>query len=106
MCDPAGHLVVGDAIVNADVLTLRQIRACFDFGTGLPSDKLTNKRLAAELRTAGAVQVNNGKPIRLSGQLVVDKYYAVRDIDKWLNATLEELQAHIVDNVPKSNRGY
>jgi hypothetical protein len=104
--DPSGHLVVGDAILTADVLTLRQIRACYDFGTGLRSENLTNKRLAAELRTAGAVHVNRDKPIRLPGQAAVDKYYAVRNVDKWLNASLDELQRHIMENAPKSARGY
>ena len=89
--DPDGILRVGEMKIPGDLFTNHELLALYD-----PSDrgKVTAQGLGNALKKAGIRQVHDGQLIRARGRL--DRYYAVRNADKWHKTPLESLIKHII----------
>lgn len=88
--DPDAVLCVGAVVSPRALWSSAELRMLYD-----PEDKrrITVNGFGRELKKAGFRQVNEGKPLRwLNGQ---DRYFAVRDADKWLAMTTVQLRAHL-----------
>lgn len=88
--DPATMLRVGDCIMREDLFTNRQLLTLYD-----PSGRTscTANGLGRELRRAGVPQVLRGVQIRTADG--PDRYYILRNAERWLKATLTEVKAHV-----------
>lgn len=96
LADPDTVLSVGEIKMKGDLFTNRQLLLLYD-----PNSKTrtTANGLGRELARAGAAQINNGKPIR--GPEGLDRYYAIRNIEKWLTASPAEIHEHLFGKAPK-----
>ena len=89
--DPDSILRIGEVQINLDLFTTKRLLALYDSeGKG----RVTANGLGREMKRAGFRQVFDGKVIRV-GSKNVDRYYAVRNTEKWLKASLKEIQAHL-----------
>jgi len=88
---PDNVLVFGQAGIDRDILSGRELMYLYD-----PDGKTntTVGALSTQLYYAGLQKVNNGTKIQMSGHRD-EYYYAVRNADKWLKATTQELKDHI-----------
>lgn len=88
---PDSVLKNGVGPMGGDLWTNKQLLALYD-----PEGrtKITANGLGRELRRAGAVQANNGAPVRLKNG-DQDRYYAMRNPAKWQKATLAEVRDHL-----------
>ena len=71
-------------------LTVKDVRAAIDFCVK-----------AFGMQEAGAMYVNNEKQVYLKGVQPSERYFAIRNIEKWLNAPLAEIQAHLTNEPVK-----
>ena len=88
--DPDGTLALNGVRRIGDLFTSRELREIYD-----PSGGKTTSATAMghELKAAGFRQVNDGRVVRTCRG--VDRYYAVRNIDKWLHAEPHIITRHI-----------
>ena len=90
--DPETILRVGEIKAPGDMFTNRQLLAFYD-----PHGKTntTANGLGRELRRSGIQQALHGKPVRWAeGQ---DRFYILRNFDKWVDADQKELAQHLAD---------
>jgi hypothetical protein len=76
--------------LTKDLYTSQELLRLFD-----PTErtKVTAQGLGITLKKAGARQVAEGRPIRANGRQ--DRYYAIRNATKWLQARPADLIAHL-----------
>lgn len=100
LADPDALLRVGGVKADRDLFTNAELLALYD-----PErrTRVTANGLGRELRRAGAVSVNEGRPFR-AGDLAAQRYYALRDAERWAQARLPELVAHLTPSA-KRHRG-
>lgn len=88
--DPPAHLKVGKIVLEQDLFTSKELLALYDpSGQG----KVTANGVGRELKRAGVRQAWDGRTIFANGR--IDRYYILRNEDKWINANPTELRAHI-----------
>ena len=88
---PEYILKVGEIKVTRDLFTNKELMAFYD---PIGRTPVTANGLGRELRRAGILQVCEGTPIKLSDGSV-DRYYAVRNFDKWNNSTIAEVKKYL-----------
>lgn len=88
--DPDTVLRLGDTVLQGDLWTAKELLAHFDIDK---RTRLTAQGLGKELKRAGVRQVCDGRLIRTDK--ATDRYYALRNADRWLSATLAEVQQHL-----------
>lgn len=98
LADPAGNPLSGDLFTNL------QLRGIYASKLKVEPDARMTRSMGIALSTAGFNQVNGRKPIKVKGEHM-DRYYAIRNADKWLNATVAEIQSHLSPEEPKLKRG-
>ena len=94
--DPAAMLVgPGGVAMPGDLHTNRALRAAYCLYAGLRDDdpRLPSK-MGAALAAAGIEQVHDRRMVKGAG-FSTDRYYAVKNPDRWAGATLAEVQAHL-----------
>jgi hypothetical protein len=97
--DPDTLLKIGEIPLKKDLFTNHELLQMYD---PMQRTRTTANGLGRELRRAGAVQALDGRPIRTkSGQ---DRYYVLRNHDKWAKASHTELAQH-VDDGGKPHKG-
>ena len=89
--DPDGVLRVGEMKIPGDLFTNHELLGVYD-----PTEKgrVTAQGLGNALKKAGIRQVYGGQLVRVRGRL--DRYYAVRNGERWMKAPLENIQKHII----------
>ena len=92
---PDDLLRVGQARMVGDLFTNRELVSAYASQQGVSPETIHPKRMASELARAGIRQVHGGLPVRAPGRDVADRYYGVRNGDKWQKADLLKLQAHL-----------
>lgn len=90
--DPESVLKVGEMTVPGDLFTTAELLQLYDPGEGR---KVTANGLGRELRRAGVPRANRGQPIR--GPKGADRYYILRNVEKWVNATSAQLAQHLAE---------
>ena len=88
--DPDAVLRLGDTVLQGDLWTARELLSHYDIDK---RTRLTTQGLSKELKRAGVRQVCDGRLIRTDKS--IDRYYALRNADKWLGAALAEVQQHL-----------
>ena len=99
MATPDHVLRVGDVVVDKDLFTSKELLQFYD-PTGRTGT--TANGLGRELARAGVRQICNGKPVRLADGSQA-RYYAVRNADQWLTATLQAVVKHLDDWMKKQS---
>lgn len=99
LADPDTVLSVGELKLKGDLFTNRELLMLYDPNA---KTRTTANGLGRELARAGAAQINNGKPIR--GPEGLDRYYAIRNIGKWLEATPAQVHEHLFGKAPKETK--
>ena len=89
--DPDGILRVGDCPVAGDLFTARELFELYD---PVRRTNASANGLARELRKAGFPVVAEGAAMR-GGDDRLDRFYAVRDRDRWAKATRRAAEAHL-----------
>ena len=97
--DPDGVLVVGEANVESDLFTNRQLLALYD---PMTKTKCTANGMGRELRKAGVLQALNGNPIQ--GPDGRDRYYIVRNPEKWVGASWNTVKDYLQEQIPKTRK--
>lgn len=102
--DPDSILRLGEAPVPGDLFTTKELLQLYD-----PSEsrRVTANGLGRELRRAGVPRANRGLPVR--GPEGVDRYYILRNVEKWLNATPSQLTQYLANPSaaqPKGKKKY
>lgn len=88
--DPDRFLRVGSYKIERDLVTNKDLLALYDIdGT----KRVTANGMGRELRRAGVPLVNGGGPVSTS--LGFDRFYAIRNADKWLRATTKQIRDHV-----------
>jgi hypothetical protein len=88
---PDHVLKVGEIIVAKDLFTSKELLQFYD---PIGKTGTTANGLGRELARAGVRQVINGKPVRLADGSQA-RYYAVRNSDTWLTASISDVTAHL-----------
>ena len=91
---PDNILIFGKAKIDRDIFTGRELLYIYD-----PDGKnnTTLGMFGNQLYYSGIKKVNNGAKIQMSGNRD-EYYYAVRNNNKWMKATTQELKDHIRGN--------
>lgn len=89
--EPDSVLRVGEAVVPGDLFTSGELLAIYDPAEG---KRLTANGLSRELRRAGVPRANRGLPVR--GVNGTDRFYIIRNVEKWLDATPSQLHEQLV----------
>ena len=95
LAEPADLLRVGQVQLPGDLFTNRELLQLYD-----PAGRTgtTANGLGRELRRVGISYVLGGKPVRTSaGQ---DRYYIIKNVNRWLAAGLAEVQQHLEGKQP------
>lgn len=97
--DPDTVLKTGHLPLNSDLFTLPQLLSLYD-----PENKgrVTANGIGRELRRAGVPQARQGMPVRTEHG--VQRFFALRNGERWANATPEEINDHL-SNLVKKKRG-
>ena len=92
--DPDMVLRVGEMAIPGDLFTSGELLGIYD-----PTDtrRVTANGLSRELRRAGVPRANQGLPLR--GAKGIDRYYIVRNAERWLKAPPAELTAQLLAQV-------
>jgi hypothetical protein len=88
--DPDAVLRVGAVAIGGDLFTNRALLALYD-PTG--ASRTTANGLGREMKRSGFFQVFDGRPVRVRG--VLERYYAVRNADRWRGAPLRAIVRHV-----------
>ena len=85
-----------------DLFSITQLVALYaDYAGEDEGRRITPNMLARELGRANCRQVHGGNPVHVRDQKL-DRYYPVRNRDKWMRASLAQIQAHLQgEDVPK-----
>lgn len=93
-------------VVGVDLFTSRDILAFYRIAAD-DDAKANSKLVTNQLREKGVPQIHSGNPVSVPGKKL-DRYWALRNQDKWLKASLEEIQRHLSgenDDKPKPQPG-
>lgn len=85
---PDSALQVDSVEMQCDLFSGRELKALYG------EERLPLSILNRELKRAGFATVYNGQPFRVGK--VVQRYYAVRNADQWMAASLPDLQEHLL----------
>ena len=99
VASPDEFLRVGDAPLAGDLFTNSQILSCYAARIGVQTESIPPKRMGGELTRAGVRQVHGGQVVTGKG-IKADRYYAVRNVEKWVKASLAEIQVHLGKGAP------
>lgn len=91
---PDELLAVGNIKMTGDLFTNKQLIHAYAAHNEVEPHTIAPKRMASELARAGVRQVHGGGVVTGKG-LKADRYYAIRNMDKWAKAPLPEIQAHL-----------
>jgi len=88
--EPDQVLRVGEAVVPGDLFTAGELHVIYD-----PENqkRVTANGLGRELRRAAIPRANQGKPV--AGPKGTDRYYVIRNHERWLEASHAELAAQL-----------
>jgi hypothetical protein len=89
--DPNEVLVIGGMASPYDLYSARELLSLYDAGA---TTKTTTNGLGREMKRAGFRQVLDGRPIKVPGR-PQERYYVVRNADKWEKATGKQVLAHL-----------
>lgn len=94
--DPDSMLRIGSAKLDKDMFTNRELLTIYD-----PDNKTgtTANGLGRELRRSGFPLAYDGKTIATSD--TTDRYYIIRNANKWLGASRQDLVKHLDANAKK-----
>jgi hypothetical protein len=97
LATPDAVLMVGGVKLKPDLYTGKELLALYD-----PEGRTrtTANGLGRELRRAGVLQALQGAPLRLADG-TQGRYYIIRHVDRWANATAAELAQHLRGDVAK-----
>ena len=98
--DPDSVLRIGDAVVEGDLFTSRDLLLLYD---PHETKRLTANGLSRELRRAAVPRANRGAPIK--GPNGTDRFYIVRNAAQWVNAPVAELVAQLEKQLGKKHGG-
>ena len=90
---------------NKDLLTTQQILTMYDPDR---MGRVTANGMGRELSKAGFRQAYGGRQIKLSDGSY-NRYYIVRNLDKWIHAGLSEIKDHLegeIKEAKKSSKKY
>ena len=92
-------LVWNNVPMQGDLFSIKQLRVLYASQTGVRDDdpRLTSQ-LSLALADTGFLQVHGRRPVscgRGKTDFPVDRYYAIRNADKWLKAPLPAIQKHL-----------
>jgi len=90
LADPDSLLRVGEIKLTKDLYTNKELLDLYD---PLGKTKVSAQGMGNNLKKAGARQILDGKPIRVGD--VQDRFYAVRNVGRWAEATAAEVKAHL-----------
>jgi len=82
---------MGDLTIDRDLFTSRELLALYD---PMQRTGTTANGLGRELKRAGVRQVLEGQPVTLPDG-TREPLYAVRNPDRWVKASLHEVQRHL-----------
>lgn len=94
--DPDVTLRVGSTQVPGDLFSNRELLAIYD---PQQTSRVTANGLGRELRRAGFRPVLGGSPVRTADG--IDRYYAVRDQERWAKASRSAVVRHLGSRSPK-----
>jgi len=89
--EPDTILKVGEMPMPGDLFTTGELLALYD---PMGAKRVTANGLGRELRRAGVPRANRGQPIR--GPSGTDRYYILRNVAQWLNATPGQLTDYLM----------
>jgi hypothetical protein len=98
--DPDATLRVGEASLEGDLFTNRELLVLYDPGE---RSRVTANGLGRELTRAGFVQVLGGRPVRAPGR-ALDRYYAVRNGATWARADHAAVVTHLAAGARRGRR--
>jgi hypothetical protein len=87
-------LVNGQMPMTGDLFLAEQLRKAYIRYSGEIEDNRLINRFGRALTEAGFDQVHGRRPVA-GPDVVVGRYYAIRNAEKWLKAPLTEIQAHL-----------
>lgn len=97
--DPETTMMLGGAKARGDLFTNKELLQYYDTDG---RTRVTANGLGREMNRAGFVQVNNGNPVRTPHGM--DRYYAVRNREKWGKASLKVITNYL-NEMHKRRRG-
>lgn len=97
---PDAVLRVGQVPMESDLYTNAQLLDLYDPNA---SKRVTANGLGRELKRAGFFQVLDGAHLR-GPDGKVDRYYAVRNTDRWLEASRLDVERHLQPREPKRRK--
>lgn len=93
--DSESLLVNGKVPMDGDLFSAKQLRMAYARQTGVNAeDPRLVARMSGALTAAGFNQVHGRKWIT-GHDIDPDRYYAIRNAEQWLKASLAEIQAHL-----------
>jgi len=98
LSDPDCGLRVGDVRLNCDLYTSTQLLELYNGGE---RSQVKAGGVGIALQKLGVTQVEDGAALRIPGQPRA-RYFIIRNIEKWKDATHAEIVAHIVENTPEN----
>lgn len=87
---PDTLLKIGDIELEADLYSSKQLLELYD---PMEKTRVSAQGMGTNLKKVGLRQVCNGAPLRVSGSQ--DRYYAVRNVEKWHKASPKQIVAHL-----------
>lgn len=88
--EPDSVLRVGDVLMPGDLFTSHELLALYD---PQQQGRVTANGLSRECRRAGVTRANQGLPVK--GPRGSDRYFILRNVEKWLNAPMDQLMAQV-----------
>lgn len=96
-------LVLGSESIVGDLFTNRELRAIWAMREGVDIDSVKTYAMTTALAEAGFRKVHGGNVIRALNR-ESNRYYAIRNVERWLNASLPEVQSHLSDMLNGKSR--
>jgi hypothetical protein len=90
--NPAAYLTLGKMRHQRDIFTSRQMLEIFQQAHD-PQAKVTSNGMSRALAAAGFVQAHKGMPLSVNGK--ADRYFIIRNTDKWRKATTKDIIKNI-----------
>lgn len=98
---PDDMLRLGDAALASDLYSVKQLLAIYD---PLGAKRLTAVGMAKECKRAGLPMADGGRQLRVEG-FGQERYYIIRNRDKWEGATAKEAAAHVAETRGRAVKG-
>jgi hypothetical protein len=104
---PEEILRLGEISITSDLVSMDQLKICFAEADGIRGDDRNfTTQMGTALKAAGIPKVYKGNQVYCPGRKTM-LYYAVRNADRWVTASLEQLQQYILNGEkPKKTQKY